>query len=722
VLNKKLNKKGYLTMKRIKKYLGIACIGLAGCSIGYASYLILSLMQKRSTIIEHAHLKAQKKASFTAEELGSFISPLKTVAQEMKATLQKNPASSLKELIPQDSNELFGTGIAYKGPNGNLSASYLVEVDGQLKIKTLDGSQTNQSATIPWYQVVQDKGEGFYGPFSDPATKEEILIYALPISTPQFNKGIIFTTQSLNHLKYILSSFYLGQSGYWFMLNKEGTILFHPTNELVANKKTIKDLAHKTGSKEMLKKFETAEKSGSSEMSYSNEITQNDSWVFFNKLASSPFILAGVFDKEASAPIDFNYRRSTLITIALAIAFALIFLILLILLISTITKSNLWLWSIFTSITLATTLSAVWFFVNLYPPYKINEGQIKDKATMYTILDSFKKHKKSDKHEQEASRLFKWLTFKKQANALYIPTGLLINDLNIVSENQIEIVGFIWQRYHNSIHKNVRQGFLFPQVADTPDIQEINRTTLNGTTNIIWQVRTKLNQNMTFTKFPFDVKDLEIHLWHKDFHKHVLLIPDLDSYKILNPAALPAINPEAYLTGWHLISSYFGYKQTDYQTNFGLYEYSPFGRYKEVKKFQSPELYFNISAQRSLVDTFSTDFLALMVILILLFIICLVFHKLEFGWLLGSCATILFSTLIAQLRLVGKFPSAQFVYFESFYFVVYIALLIILGVLVLHFLDKEPRWLSYKESIIPKILYWPSILTAILGITLWYLY
>ncbi len=115
------------------------------------------------------------------------------------------------------------------------------------------------------------------------------------------------------------------------------------------------------------------------------------------------------------------------------------------------------------------------------------------------------------------------------------------------------------------------------------------------------------------------------------------------------------------------------------------------------------------------------DLLTLFVIMFILFMVLLNYQSLKLRWSLGGISTAFFSTILAQIRFRNKIPSDEFVYFESFYFLIYAVIIIVLLVIVLDLNNaSQNKW--FKNNFITKLLYWPLYLVCIVLITIYYLY
>lgn len=677
----------------------------------------------RQKSINESFKQAGNKTEQAAQKINEFLEKLKPLVDQLSEQLSKNQLSEdqIKSLLTKKTTDISGLGVLYFKP---WRALYYLEYEGAQKVHMLEQPENKAE----WYQQIKT---GSFGLFVDPKTDN----YALYYGTPLFNEkkeqiGVVFATQSVAHLKHILSTLYLGQAGYWFLTDKEGKLLIHPYSSWVMKHKSVRDIAHASQDDQILGAFEqTVAQKKQHSITYDNEVTGNESWIFFQPVNQSSLILAGVFDKN-ELPLSNTLYRTSLIRIILAIIIGCCFLILLIPLRSAHPSNHsLWLTSVFGSLLLLITIAIIWLLAQQYPLYEQSSTPIVSKAHLYAVLDEFQKERQTSliKKEKVTSNQnydeFGRLLAYRYKEGKYIPTGILVNDLQMKSQDTIEFVGYIWQRYFDGIHDGVSRGFLLPQIADKPTITQISKSKHEKAEVIIWQVRATLNQQFSYRSYPFDVKNIDIQLRHKDFEKKVILVPDLDAYPIINQTALPGIGKDTHLTNWHLLKSNFGYQLEQFNTNFGLYSYGPFGVYSEISLDHEPELTFNIVTQRYLVDTLISDLLPPCVIAVILFVLLLTyFAEGTFELLLETSAAAFFSTVFAQIQFRSKIPSHEFVYFEIFYFTLYLAILTILITTLLHMFKMETPIISYRNNLVTKLLYWPLMLTVILAVTLYYLY
>ncbi len=670
----------------MKKILIYVLAFISAILISFALIKTLQFTTYKKSLIQTEFKNAQEKTKQTAQKVSYFIDTLEPLVTNLaKFTSTQPTTEQIKKELEKKPVEVAGVGVVT-----NTINLYYVEKEDQ-----------QQFVELPQNFIKEIKTEQttFLEPKKDPITGELIIVYTAPVYAQGKEPiGTAFATQSLSHIKHVLATTYLGAEGYWFIVNENGTILSHPKSSLVKEKKNIKDF--------------------SASIEYKNEITGSPSWLFKQPITNTPWSLVGVFDKQ-ELPIDKDSLRQKLFCIIILLLLGALTACLIPALIYLQKNKMIWFSSITATLVLLLTLISLWLVTNLFPDYKETLEPIKTKAYLYSQLSGYE-HNATPVPENEIDQLH-WFLQYRYKKGKFVPTGILVNDINFVGKEQIEFVGLVWQRYFDGIHDDVSRGFLLPQAAGKPDIVEISRTKEHKTETIQWLVRAKLNQDISYKKYPFDFKDLEIQFWHKDFEKNIILVPDLDSYKVINPNSLPGISKTVFMPGWKLTGTFFGLRKEFYNTTFGMYRYGPFGIYKETEKSDSPDLYFNITAKRKLINAIMIDMLTILVILFILFIILLNHRSLKISWTIGSASTAFFSTILAQMRFRNTIPTNELVYFEAFYFLIYA---IILLVLITCLFDLKNYFTSgwLKDGFIVQVLFWPFYLMCMVLITLYYLY
>lgn len=304
------------------------------------------------------------------------------------------------------------------------------------------------------------------------------------------------------------------------------------------------------------------------------------------------------------------------------------------------------------------------------------------------------------------------------ASPIYIPTGIFIESLEFKGPYTLQTSGFVWQRYADELPKDLDRGIIFPE-AESATFNKVYETHQGNETLIGWSFKATMREEFNYARYPLDRQQIWFQMWHPDFERDVYLMPDVNGYATMDPQARPGLDPDVVLENWRVDSSYFSYRLNQYNANFGIQEYDP--------TQSTPELYFNLSAQRGLLHPLMSRLIVPLVILLQLFVIVLVIgsdnKRLEQfgvrpGAVIFTCAAFFFAVLVAQNALRDEVKAGGIVYLETVHLLTY---LVILGVAINSvllvalpnlglFRDNDNMWVE--------VLYWPLFLFAFLLITL----
>jgi hypothetical protein len=306
---------------------------------------------------------------------------------------------------------------------------------------------------------------------------------------------------------------------------------------------------------------------------------------------------------------------------------------------------------------------------------------------------------------------------------VFIPTGLYIESVEFKGPYDVQVTGYVWQRYANDLPKDLVPkdpddvGFVMPE-AQYARFFKVYQAQQGNEELIGWSFFATLREQFDYEEYPLDRQQIWIELWHSDFERKVYLAPDLEGYTSLNPAALPALDKDLVLEDWDFQESYFSYRAARYNSNFGIQGYAEDQR--------APELRYIISIKRHLLSTLISRMIVPIVILLQLFVIVVVIgtkqQRLEQfgvrpGAVIFTCAAFFFATLVAHNSLRGDLRAHGLVYLESLYILTYFVILAVAINSVL--LVAKPNLKLFREydNLWAEVLYWPTILLAMVVIT-----
>ena len=372
-------------------------------------------------------------------------------------------------------------------------------------------------------------------------------------------------------------------------------------------------------------------------------------------------------------------------------------------------QKNLWLLSAALSTILLIVLISLWVQINNYevePTQLVNE-----QATNEYLNNNW------DRYQAEGVSTFK------------IKTGIFIQSLQFFNSTEVNLSGYIWQRYVKGLNDSIQPergevGFILPEQVDSgSDItpREVYRIHIGDEEVIGWYFEATLRQPFNYDLYPFDHKTVWVRLLPKDFSKNIILVPDFAAYKSTGLHDIFGIEQNIVLGTWQRENTYFNYKLSSYDTDFGIANY--------IGQEAFPELHYNFVVKRKFENAFIVYLLPLLLVAALLFAALLTVTKDEtlsgkLGFntsgFIGASSALFFVVMLAHIQLREQFAGASIVYIEYFYILMY-ALLVAATANTYLFSIQPKRWcgfILYDDNILVKAGYWPVVFGCIIFITL----
>ena len=327
------------------------------------------------------------------------------------------------------------------------------------------------------------------------------------------------------------------------------------------------------------------------------------------------------------------------------------------------------------------------------------------------LVDELSAHKDLLKLMQQAG-------YPSNANHTQVPTGLFIQSLEFNDANDVNLTGYVWQRYDINAFSNP-PGIVFPEVVNSAgnliprNQKEEYRLRIGDKEVVGWYFEVTLRQSFNYKKYPLDHKTVWIRMWPRQFLKRSLLFPDFQAYHSTNLEDAFGIEKDIVLGNWEIKETFFYYHLPFYDTNFGIIGAT------NPKIF--PELYFNIVLKRKFMNEFIINLVPLLTVAALLFLILLSSttekekaERFDFSILgvIGVNSALFFVVIIAHIQLRREFLGSGLVYLEYFYLIMYFMILVVTLDSYVISAGWPVRILRYKDHLIPKLLYWPFFFGA----------
>ena len=554
-------------------------------------------------------------------------------------------------------------------------------------------------ATARWYTDIVDSGQPRWSePYYGEAAQAMLVDYGVPLVDSQGETiGVVDYAITLSDFTRIVDTLSIGESGYGFTYDASGAILSHPNPEFLLD--NVFELRQGKDEATIAKLRDQAE----GVVAYDSDYTYQHSWYFFRELQSTGWksVLVFAIDDLLGAS---DQGRLKIIHIAMGVSLLLITLLLLALGMDHYEPTRLWALVALLSIIVIGNIVVIWY-LNLSTDFSRLERD-QERIVNQSVLRKYVAQYDQDLH--------------KLAGASYttVPTGLFIESYEL-NAFEASIIGKLWMKYPRSLYADSPPAFYFPGVSAiesrglTSEI--IAETEYPDYILVTWKFRATIEQDFSYQQYPFEQNDIRVAILYPDFSKHILLVPDLDSYDVLNPSAKPGLSEDISVPSSETISSFFTFTTIDYKTSFG----------NEAHINSHPALTFNMVAKRIWLSPFIANIIPILIVALIMFIVLYISSNTSDGRsglttmnVVQSFAGFLFILVLAHVNERNRIQTPEIAYLELFYFTMYVFITVEAVALAMLLRGTDSRLFTYHDNLILKLLFWPLLASIWLAVTL----
>jgi hypothetical protein len=654
-----------------------------------------------------------------AARIDSSLTPARTAAETMARRLDAmdDPREDqlldlLREAIESDESCYGGT-AAFEpyafDPERRLYAPYLARKNGDLAFLRIEEAYDYTDAEQRWYSSALADGPRWSEPYFDASVGDVLMTTYSAVFHEQGEPGavreplgVVTIDVSMDVIRDIVRSLDLGGMGYAVLLSKEGRFLYHPDENLVLSGANVLEVAGRSGDADLTALAAKVLEGGNGIADHTAPLTGLESWFVYEPVATADWSLVGVFIKE-DAPVDTGVLRHWQLTIGAALVVFLSTGLALLLNVLDGGRRRLWAYSIIVSLLLSAGIGFTWRAALEYDSDEDVRGRI---VSDISGLKSFEQ----TSLDQSTERLTE--------PPVFLPTGLLIDSLRFEGGTDVEVRGYVWQKYDSKVHAELDRGVSFGGVAalriGEPQVEQVG-----GTDVVRWPFEVEQRVHFENSKYPLMRERFALRVVPQEFSSNVVLVPDLVAYPILSPATRPGLDENVYLPGWEITRTFFEFWERSPTTDFGL------GGSASTESF--PSLYFNIEVRRKFMDTFVSTLVPLIIVAIVAFLVLMIIEREEprislmrtgTGFNLSICGTLLFVAVFAHIGARQKIAAQEIIYLEYFYIVMYFAILWVAVNSILFVRWPASKLIQYEKNLIPQVLFWPVTLGALWVVTL----
>jgi hypothetical protein len=364
-------------------------------------------------------------------------------------------------------------------------------------------------------------------------------------------------------------------------------------------------------------------------------------------------------------------------------------------------------------------VSSLWYIADI-SDFKLAKG-----------ISPIKSIKEVHDYEQEINQLAD--TIHKPL-PYYIPTGVFIKSTKFDGSNDLNMSGYVWQKYQmpqgqevdtvpddfcdfvsDTIPKD-KGAIIFEAEEEKIDLacKDITYSAVSdGVITLGWYFKVQLREPFNYSNYPLDKNSIWLRLRPNSWNAKVVLVPDLNAYPFIFESALSGIDAaNIVLPSWDILGTFYSQQVVELNSNLGITGY--------VGQL-SHELLFNIIIERDFLDAFISTIIPICIIYLILFVT--LFSSLEdILAVLGINAGLLFSVALWHSGLRTSLASSGITYFEMFYFICYFIISLVCINSVLLSSNYKLTILHYQNNLIPKLIFLPLVFGLTFVITLFTLF
>lgn len=320
------------------------------------------------------------------------------------------------------------------------------------------------------------------------------------------------------------------------------------------------------------------------------------------------------------------------------------------------------------------------------------------------------------------------IEFRNEQQPYLIPTGFFIQSMAFITPSDINITGYIWQKYPENFPKDIEKGFIFPEEVNSSSTklniayefegqQDGQKYHMTG-----WYFDVNLRQSFDYSKYPLDFLSVWIRLWTKDFTNddHILFVPDFKAYSDIGKKTY-GLDLDIVPGEWQIDETFFSYNNIPYDTDFGFFT--------QVNEQKYKEFYINLGIKRKFINAFVINLVPLLVVALLLFAQLMtvtgkkdLIEKSGFNTSgsIATCSALFFVVMLAHVQVRTLFANSGLVYIEYFYLIMYIVILLSALNAYVFSLGNSKHFnpIFYRDNFIVKIAYWP-VLLGMMALVTW---
>ncbi len=295
----------------------------------------------RRIILTNIEQNAINLAGATVNKIDMMLRPVEKVAENLSFFLESTSFSggeiiALLRSAVKKNPEIYGASIAFEpyayDQNALCFAPYFYRNNGKIKFTYL-GDEKYRYFNMDWYQIPKELDSPTWSePYYDEGGGNIVMsTYSVPfykkIQGEKIFMGIVTADISLSWLQNIVSSIKIAESGYGFLISKNGTFVTHPDEQIVMNE-TIFSVAEASEAPSLREIGRRMVKGKSGFIPVTSLVTKKKCWMVYAPLSSSGWSLGVLFPRDEMMADVSRLAHTVIILIISGFLFLLIVVVL----------------------------------------------------------------------------------------------------------------------------------------------------------------------------------------------------------------------------------------------------------------------------------------------------------------------------------------------------------------------------------------------------------
>ena len=314
-------------MKNRGLALKLALLILTSVTLIFSFVFIYNYFFSREIITKNIEENANSVASATVNQIDAVLRALEKVPENLAYFLESfsYEGGDIMELIHsviENNPEIYGATIAFEpyaySSNAERFAPYFFKSEGKVEFKYIP----HEYFYLDWYQIPKELDHPIWTePYYDVGVGEILMAtYSVPfyktVSGERQIMGIVTADISLSWLQEMVASIKIAETGYGFLITKNGTFVTHPASDFIMNE-TIFSVAEAKGDAQLRELGREMIRAKSGFVPFRSMITGDNCWMVYAPLSASGWSLGVLFPQD-ELMADISRLNRTVLFISLA--------------------------------------------------------------------------------------------------------------------------------------------------------------------------------------------------------------------------------------------------------------------------------------------------------------------------------------------------------------------------------------------------------------------